>query len=176
MKAATIHEIKQELNNISPAQLLEICLRLAKFKKDNKELLTYLLFEAHDDTGYIKSVKQFMDEQFALINKSNLYFAKKSLRKILRTTAKYIRHTGSKQAEVELFLYFCVCVLNSGIAINESTALKNLYQAQLKKISGVIATLHEDLQYDYLKELDKLNYATTPKLPGKILSLFLKKK
>ncbi|MEO6722103.1 MAG: hypothetical protein ABIN67_17185 [Ferruginibacter sp.] len=159
MKAATIHELKQELNNIPPAKLLEICLRLAKFKKDNKELLTYLLFESHDDTGYIASVKSYMDEQFGLINKSNLYFAKKSLRKILRTTAKYIRHTGSKQAEVELLLHFCISLINSGIAIRKNIALKNLYQAQLKKISKVVATLHEDLQYDYLKELNKLYQA-----------------
>jgi hypothetical protein len=117
MKAATINELKQELNVISPAALLEICLRLAKYKKDNKELISYLLFESHDEAAYINSVKNNMDEQFALINKSNLYFAKKSLRKILRTTGKYIRYTGSKQAEVELLLYFCTSLVNSGISI-----------------------------------------------------------
>ena len=40
MKAATIHEIKQELVTLKPAALSELCLRLAKFKKENKELLT----------------------------------------------------------------------------------------------------------------------------------------
>ena len=44
MKAATIIELKQELNNTSPAIVSELCLRLARFKKENKELLTYLLF------------------------------------------------------------------------------------------------------------------------------------
>jgi len=161
MKAATINELKQELNVISPAKLLEICLRLAKYKKDNKELISYLLFEAHDETAYIDSVKKDMDEQFSLINKSNLYFAKKSLRKILRTTAKYIRYAGSKQAEVELLLYFCISLVNSGISIYKNQALKNLYQGQLKKINKVIATLHEDLQYDYLKELENLSSANT---------------
>ena len=56
MKAATIHEIKQELVTLKPAALSELCLRLAKFKKENKELLTYLLFEAHNETEYVKSV------------------------------------------------------------------------------------------------------------------------
>lgn len=156
MKAATISEIKQELNAVVPAVLSDLCIRLAKYKKENKELLTYLLFEAHDEPAYIKSVKTDIDTRFAEINQSNLYFVKKSLRKILRTTGKYIRHTGSKQAEVELLLYFCNALFHSSIPLHKSTVLNNLYQFQLKKIAKVIATLHEDLQYDYLKELKKL--------------------
>lgn len=156
MKAASIHEIKQELNSVAPAKLLELCLRLAKYKKENKELLTYLLFEAHDEAAFIVAVKDDMREQFSQINHSNLYFAKKSVRKILRTTAKYIRHTGSKQAEVELLLFFCSTLVDSPIPIHKNTVLNNLYQFQLKKIEKVIATLHEDLQYDYLKALTQL--------------------
>ena len=156
MKAATINEIKQELNAIPPAKLLDLCLRLAKYKKENKELLTYLLFEAHDEVAFIENVKQDMEEQFAAINHSHLYFAKKSLRKILRITAKYIRHTGSKQAEVELLLHFCSTLQSSPIPIQKGTVIYNLYQFQLKKIEKVIVALHEDLQYDYLKQLKKL--------------------
>jgi hypothetical protein len=156
MKAASINEIKQELNAVLPAKLLELCLRLAKYKKENKELLTYLLFEAHDEAAFIESVKREMEEQFASINHTNLYFAKKSLRKILRTTAKYIRHTGSKQAEVELLLHFCRTLNDSPILIQRNSVLHNLYQFQLKKIAKVINSLHEDLQYDYLKELKNL--------------------
>ena len=33
----------------------------------------------------------------------------------------------------------------------------NLYQNQLKKINAVIEKLHEDLQYDYLKEMEELS-------------------
>lgn len=76
MKAATINELKQELTNCSPSQITELCLRLARFKKENKELLTYLLFEAHDTAAYIENVKNEMDSQFAGINKSNVYFVK----------------------------------------------------------------------------------------------------
>lgn len=175
MKAATINEIKQELNAIAPAKLLDLCIRLAKYKKDNKELLTYLLFEAHDEAAYIDSIKSEMDEQFAEINLSNLYFIKKSLRKILRITVKCIRYTGSKQAEVELLLYFCSSLVNSSIPIHKNTALTNLYQFQLKKIAKVIATLHEDLQYDYLKQLKDLDERAL-KQKGNLIQLFLKKK
>ena len=156
MKAASISDIKQELTNLQPAKLLELCLRLAKYKKDNKELLNYLLFEANDEQTYISNVKMEIEEAFAEINQSNLYFAKKSLRKILRNTAKHIRYTASKQAEVELLLYFCQTLKHSGIPLKNSTVLNNLYQYQLKKVAKVIATLHEDLQYDYLKELNQL--------------------
>jgi hypothetical protein len=156
MKAASISDIKQELTNLQSAKLLELCLRLAKYKKDNKELLNYLLFEANDEQTYISNVKTEMEEAFAEINQSNLYFAKKSLRKILRNTAKHIRYTASKQAEVELLLHFCQTLKHSGIPLKNSTVLNNLYQFQLKKVAKVIATLHEDLQYDYLKELNQL--------------------
>jgi hypothetical protein len=77
MKAASISDIKQELTNIEPAKLLELCLRLAKYKKDNKELLNYLLFEANDEQAYISNVKKEIEESFVEINQSNLYFAKK---------------------------------------------------------------------------------------------------
>ncbi|HWK06118.1 MAG TPA: hypothetical protein VNS58_20900 [Puia sp.] len=156
MKAATIHEIKQELTNLSPSRLAELCLRLAKFKKDNKELLTYLLFESSDLNEYIGNVKKEIDLEFKELPKPNLYLTKKSLRKILRITTKQIRYTGSPQAEVELLTYFCSRVKASGIPIGNSQVLNNLYQQQLKKIHSVIDTMHEDLQYDYLKEVKKL--------------------
>jgi len=157
MKAASISEIKIELNNLPASQLAALCLQLAKYKKDNKELLSYLLFEETDMPAYIESVKKEMDAQFAQINISHLYFAKKSLRKILRITGKHIRYTGSKQAEAELLIYFCRQLKNSGIHFENSTVLTNLYQAQLKKINAAIAGFHEDLQYDYLKEIKKLS-------------------
>ena len=156
MKASTINELKHELANIPSTQLMELCLRLARFKKENKELLTYLLFEAHDEHSYIKNVKQEIDEQFTNINDSNLYFAKKTIRKILRITNKYIRYSGSKTVEIELLIHFCSTLNESKIAYQRSTALNNLYNAQLKKIATAIKSLHEDLQYDYLKELKQL--------------------
>ena len=155
MKAATIHEIKQELANLSPSRLSELCLRLAKFKKDNKELLTYLLFESADEAAYIGNVKKEIDEGFEELPKTNLYLTKKTLRRILRTTARQIRYAGSPQAEVELLTYFCRKVRDSGIPIQgQRRPQQSLPAASSKKIRTVItATLHEDLQYDYVKEL-----------------------
>lgn len=156
MKAASISDIKQELNNIPHAQVMELCLRLAKYKKDNKELLNYLLFESHDEEAYLQNVKNEMKQEFTHINTSNVYFAKKSLRRILRDTAKYIRYTASKQVEVELLLHFCQTLKDAGIPLKNSTVISNLYYFQLKKVAKLVATFHEDLQYDYLKKLRKL--------------------
>jgi hypothetical protein len=156
MKAATIHEIKQELSSLPPSQLTELCLRLAKFKKDNKELLTFLLFEAANITEYIASVKKDIDMEFQDLPKPNIYLTKKSLRKILRTTTRQIRYTSSPQAEVELLTYFLSRIRKSGIPVDKHPILINLYQGQLKKVRSAIATMHEDLQYDYERELKDL--------------------
>ena len=104
-------------------------------------------------------MKLEIESQFETINFSNIYFIKKSLRKILRTTSKFIRLTGSKQVEVELLLYFCNTLIAKDIPITKSSVLNNIYQLQLKKIAQLISTLHEDLQYDYLKQYNQLKLA-----------------
>lgn len=156
MKTAGIHELKQELNTLPHAELMELCLRLARFKKENKELLTYLLFEAHDTEAYITAVKAYIDEEFITVPVNSLYFMKKALRKILKAVNKYIKYTGSKQAEIELLVYFCSKIKKTGVAIESSTVLHNLYKQQLIKAEKAIATQHEDLQYDYRRLLKEV--------------------
>jgi membrane-anchored protein YejM (alkaline phosphatase superfamily) len=156
METASLSDIKKELSTLELERILDLSLRLAKYKKENKELLSYLLFNAHDEQGFIKSIKNEIDEQLKEINRSNLYYVKKSLRKILRTANKYIKYSGIKQTEIELRLYFCKQVKDSRIPIQSSVAIINIYNNQIKKIRKVIALLHEDLQYDYSKELEPL--------------------
>lgn len=153
MKTASVNEIKQELQALHSDKLVELCLRLARFKKENKELLTYLLFEAHNQTDYITSVKKEMDSQFTSVNQSNVYFAKKTIRKVLRTANKFIRYSSSAVVETELLLHFCFLLQSLGPSFLRNTIIKNMYQAQLKKIDKVINGLHEDLQYDYVKQV-----------------------
>jgi hypothetical protein len=156
MKAASLAEIKTELKRVPQGELVETLLRLARYKKENKELLTYLLFEADDLNTYIQNVQQEIADGFEEINTANIHWAKKGVRKVLRITNKHIRYTGSKVAEAELLTYFCRALKESGIKLNKSTQLTNLYNAQLKKIRAAVATMHEDLQYDYLSQLDDL--------------------
>jgi len=156
MKAASVNELKDELKQLPANRLVDICLRLAKYKKENKELLHYLLLESDNEQGYLQAVKNEINDLFGDVNSSNLYFAKKTIRKILRIANKHIRYAATKQAEVELLLHFCSVLKKSGIPFAKSTALNNLYAAQIKKISKAISGMHEDLQYDYQKELNRL--------------------
>jgi len=156
MKAATVVQIKKELQHRNPDELLQLCLRLARFKKENKELLTYLLFESDSEAGYIETVKAEVDEQFEIINTNSYFYIKKSVRKILRTIKKYARYSGNKETEVALLLYFCEKLRDFKPSIKRNTTLMNLYQRQVDYIQKKIGLLHEDLQYDYGLLLDKL--------------------
>ncbi|MCP4460073.1 MAG: hypothetical protein GY816_18925 [Cytophagales bacterium] len=156
MKAASLSEIKKELKSRDSVETLELCLRLGRFKKDNKELLTYLLFEARDEQAFISSIKIEIDGYMEGLNVSNLYYAKKGLRKILRNLNKNIRYSGNKQTEVELLLHFCQVLKKSSIDISRSVQLTNLYDRQIQKIMKALTGLHEDLQADYQYELEKL--------------------
>jgi len=157
MKPASLAEIRKELKTRDPKELAEICLRLGRFKRDNKELLTYLLFDAHSESAYVKSIKYDIDEMMAEVNTSHLYYAKKGLQKILRQLNKNIRYSGNKQTEVEVRLYFCRAIKDSGIPIQRSNVLANMYERQQVKIEKALASLHEDLQADYIQELADLN-------------------
>ena len=156
MKTATVKELKEELSTYSQKELLAICLRLSRFKKENKELLTYLLFESKDEMAFIENVKAEIDFQFEQVNTKSYYFIKKSVRKILRSLKKYIRYSQKKQTEVEVLIYFCHKLSSFQPSINRNRVLQNLYQQQVSNIRKTITKLHEDLQYDYERELEAL--------------------
>jgi len=155
MKAATVRELKLELNNCSQQELVALCLRLSKFKKENKELLTYLLYEASNEDQYIAEVKEEITVAFGFINTSSYYYMKKSIRKILRIGKKYIRYSGKKETEVEILIHFCSELKNIRPSINNNKVLQGIYDRQIVYIKKSITSLHEDLQYDYESMLDQ---------------------
>lgn len=156
MKIATIKELKTELNTFSHQDLIELCLQLSRFKKENKELLTYILFESTDEDAFIAQIKTEVDEQFKIMNTSSYYFMKKSIRKILRIIKKYIRYSKNKETEIELLLHFCHKLRYTTPSIQKNTVLKNLYHREIISIQKKTQVLHEDLQYDYNAEIKKL--------------------
>jgi len=156
MKSATVQEIKQELIARKPNELVDLCLRLAKFKKENKELLTYLLFDSSDEDNYIAEVKEEIKSLFTEINFSHLYFVKKSLRKILRIINKHARYMNSKAAEASMRIFYCTLIAESGIPIEKNQVISNMYNGQKKKSIEVVQSMHEDLQYEFTKEIKKL--------------------
>lgn len=156
MKPASLKDIRIDLKHRSTTELMELCLRLARFKKENKELLTYLLFESSDEEAYIENVKEHIDSGFSEINTKSFHYIKKSIRKILRETKKFIRYSGKKETEIELLLYFCRRLKDFKPSITQNVAMVNLYQRQIDSIEKKITVLHEDLQYDYGQMLEGL--------------------
>ncbi|MEJ7740672.1 MAG: hypothetical protein WKF97_24920 [Chitinophagaceae bacterium] len=156
MRTPTLKEIKQELENLPASGVMDLMLRLIRSRKENKELISYLLFESHNEAGYIESIKEEIDRAFSVLPAATRYLTKKALRKILRSITKYARQIGSKQAEVELRIYFCKNFKTYGIRSDKNASLQNIYLREIKKVDGLIILLHEDLGHDYKRMLDDL--------------------
>ncbi|GGG87941.1 hypothetical protein GCM10011416_00200 [Polaribacter pacificus] len=156
MKKISLKNLKDELGHQSQEELIGLCIALTKFKKENKELLSYLLFEASDEEAYIEGVKEEIDSLFEQINTKSFFYIRKSVRKILTTTKKYIRYSNKKETEVVLLMYFCRKLLDFKPSIKNSPRLQNTFDRQLVLIKKALSSLHEDLQFDYQAELDEL--------------------
>lgn len=156
MKSATINEIKKTLQSLDREELISICLRLAKYKKDNKEFLHFILYEASDEPGFVSKVKEEMDGLFSELPRSNAYMIKKMVRKILKINNKYIKHSNSKVAELDLLLYFIQKLKGQNYSNTVLQSIESIKLGLVKKIDKSISGLHEDLQYDYKRLLEKL--------------------
>jgi hypothetical protein len=156
MTTASIQEIKKELRTLDAEELQELCMRLAKYKKENKELVNYLLFEAHNEQTYLENVKEEISELFKGVPATNVYLVKKSLRKILRFTSRQIKYSGVRETELEIRIFFCTKMKEAKVPRTPGTVLNNLYQQQLKKIESTFAKLPEDIQADYDREMKNI--------------------
>jgi membrane-anchored protein YejM (alkaline phosphatase superfamily) len=149
MDSASIKDIRQELKEQDEARLQEICLRLAKYKKENKELLAYLLFASGDEAAYVSKVKAEIESQFESLPIGNVYYIKKSLRKILRIVNRHTKYSEETATELEVRIHFCKLVKSHQIPLQRNVVLSNLYQQQIKKINSLLSKLDEDLRGDF---------------------------
>lgn len=169
MKAPGLSEIKNELKELDKKQLLELCLALAKYKKDNKEYLGYLLFDAHDKESFAAGVRALIDREFEALKKQpNLYYVKKGLRRLLRLVNRYVRYLDDKAAAADLHIYFCEGLKRSNIPFHREKRIVSLYQAELKKINSFVHGLHEDLRADYAERIEAISEAPPAGLLKKI--------
>lgn len=157
MKAATVIQLRKELETLDEDYLRELCLRLARFKIENKELLTYLLFESEDEAFYVDGIKEQVDKLFEEINKKSYFYIKKSVRKILRLLKKYARYSNSKETEVELLIYYCYKLKTLKPSISNNLTLTKIFLKQIENIEKKIIKLHEDLQFDFRERLKLLH-------------------
>ena len=165
MKPEKLINIKKELSQRSVQELTDLCLRLAKYKKENKELLNYLLFDADDPMQYAEQVKAFLEEEFRTLQK-HYYYSTKSLRKILRLINRHAKYTASKEVEIELLLWFCTNYLMYADTRSSHKPLIAIFIRQLDKIQGILPKLHEDLSFDYQQEYEQLIEEAGKKIRG----------
>ena len=156
MQISSVSIIKKELQHLPQEELIQLCLRLAKFKKENKELLNFTLFLEKDKDHFTALVKEDIDEQFMEINRSNFHLIKKSVRKIFRETKKQIRIASDPEVEIELLMHLCYKLKTFMPSIQNNFLLTNLFNRTLEQITKKMEKLHEDLQYDFQIKLDKL--------------------
>lgn len=159
-----LQQIKKELQHVPQEQLAELCLRLVRYKKENKELLSYLLFDAQAGQDFIESIKAETGFMFSQLPVQN-YFMAKGLRKILKMLTKYTRFIGTKPAEIELLLSFCQNYLQYVLRQSAHKPIRLIFTRQLEKIKLSIGKLHEDLQFDYSQDYNTLLDTAAEKLP-----------
>lgn len=155
MSTASLSELRRALRNVPSGDLPDLCIRLARYKKENKELLSYLIFEADDEPGYIRNVKAEIDALFSELSRTTPYLTKKSLRKALTFTNQRIRYSGLKRTEAELLIYFCK-KFRKEVPFRNNITIKNSYVRLILRIKKTITMLHEDLQFDFGEEVKLL--------------------
>ena len=160
MKSNTIHQLEKELQNRSAEEVMEICIRLAKYKKENKEYLNFILFGADDKENYFTKVKESLEESFNQINRSTAWTTKKGLQKMARLVGKHTKQSGSLQTEIELRIWFCKRIRHARIDLDASKVTSNLFYREIDRIKVVYSKLHEDLRADYKNDLNLLMVET----------------
>ncbi len=156
MKAATLKQIRTGLEDLPHNEVVDICIRLGRLKLENKELLTYMVFEAADEQGYVNSVKETLHTMFTEVNVKNLYFLKKNLRKILRVANRFIKYSGNIETEVQVLLYILQEIKDLRVDLNKSQQLMKLYSTLISRCRKEVEKMHEDLQYDYKKQFNSV--------------------
>ena len=149
MSAATISQLKKELVKLEHDDLLDVCLRMAKFKVESKELLTYLLLKADDEVGYANDLCDEIDQLLSVPGQIH----KKTLRKIVRWMDKSLRFSGDKETELQVRIHFCRRIKDKKISFGNCRVSANMYATQLKKIDKAIDKVHPDLQFDFNQQM-----------------------
>lgn len=154
---ASLNDIKNALKTMGKDEMQELVLRLARHKKENKELLSYVLFLEENQRQFIADLKHELDTAFKGLHSGTAYLSMKGLRKILKWLNKFIKFSGNRETEAELVIYFCTKIMESEVRLHSSVVLANLYNRQVERAYRVIEYLQEDKRADFRADMDKLS-------------------
>ena len=59
------------------------------------------------------------------------------------------RFSDDKRVEIELIIYYCSCFSHMRLSVRQHPVVGNIFMRELAKAEKLIASLHEDIQYDY---------------------------
>lgn len=156
MKAKSLKKLREELVYAEKQDLVDLCLQLARFKVENKELLTYELFYRSNKDLYLSEIEAHVDKEFEGLNDASYFYLKKGVQKINRHVKKYSRIAKDPEIEVHLLLYFLKKFKAYKPDLLKQKILNNMYHREYKLVVKRIEKLHPDLQYDYEKVLEEV--------------------
>ena len=155
MHLFSLQEQKKELHQLSKTELEAICLRFARFKKENKELLEFVLFHQGDPQAYADALKTDLADVFKSLTGANYSDAKK-LRKITKALNKHAKYMQNPTLEADLWIWFCYTYCYSLAAKSTAQVIRNFFAKAVIKVEKIQYKLHEDLAFDVAQELEKI--------------------
>lgn len=139
---------KKEIAKLDAKTLANICIRLAKYKIENKEFLNYLLFHSYDNQPYIENLKLDITSAFLSFNQND-YLNSKVLKGLLLRLNKQLKFIADKNREVEIVTEFCLAFINNVSVRCYYAGLMQILYRQFVRLQKVVGKLDEDLQFDY---------------------------
>lgn len=155
MENRKLNDIKKTLAHLNDKELTEICLSLIRYKKENKELVSYLLYHKHDEPFFIEKLCADIDLMFTELDGLTTRDTRKKVRKIIRHCDKWIRFSKRKDTEIEVRIHLLKKIRIFPFSRSLSYFQETIYLRQRKKITQSIPKVHEDLQNDYLDYLEE---------------------
>jgi hypothetical protein len=150
-----LSDLKKELADLSKPELIKLCLRVAKLKRENKELLSYLIFDSEDPLFYAQKLKPEIKEVFEQPFQ-HAYYLTKSIRKVMRIITKYYRFTSNKQGETELLIYLVEEFYQSWRYEYRYQALGKVIFRCLEKAQSNLKKIDEDFRADFEDPINEL--------------------
>jgi hypothetical protein len=150
-----LSDLKKELLELSKPELIQLCLRVAKLKRENKELLAYLIFDSEDPLFYAQKLKPEIKEVFKQPFQ-HAYYLTKSIRKAMRLITKYYRFTSNKQGETELLIYLVEEFYLSWRNEYRYQALGKVIYRCLEKAQSNLKKIDEDFRADFEDPINEL--------------------
>jgi membrane-anchored protein YejM (alkaline phosphatase superfamily) len=161
MNVLSLSEIRKNLKHLSDEELCVILTKLAKFKKVNKEYVSFLLLNESNEDLYVEEVKEHLLELLENLNQSSIQYAKKTLRKVLKILRQCAAFSEKDVTQLDLSIFFCHELNKLQRSIRNHSIVQGMYNREITRMDKVLKAMHEDLVSDYQIEWTNLKLRAT---------------